>query len=73
MCIISLPIQQVDTTKIFVAVEESTQLIVYSNTIENYTNNNAMILPVPNPSSLKFINLTEYPEIFDDLIYGQFT
>ena len=67
MCIISLAVEEVCDTNIFVAVEELTQLTVYSNTVKNYTDNNAMVLPVPNPDSLKFIDLSKYPKIFDDL------
>jgi hypothetical protein len=45
---------------------EQRQLTVYSNIVAS-KNDNVMILPVPNPKSVEFINLEEYPKIFDDL------
>lgn len=68
MCIISNSVSKVSDTKILVAVNEKTdrQLVVYSNKVDNASQNNAMILPVPMPETVKFINLSEYKNIFDD-------
>ena len=69
MCIISKPVNKVTATKILVAIDESRtrQLIVYSNKIDNVSQANAMILPVPNPTSIKFHDLSNYDNIFADL------
>lgn len=68
MCIISNNVNAVAKTKLLVAVNLKTnkQFVVYSNIVDNEISNNAMILPVPNPTSVKFHNLTSYPNIFDD-------
>jgi len=70
MCIISHPATVTDT-RIFVALDRNhtRQIVVYANTAST-TPGAVMILPVPNPTSLKFINLSEYPTIFDDLGAG---
>jgi hypothetical protein len=46
--------------------DKTQQITVYSNTVDNNSNNNAMILPVPYPESIKFINLSNYKNIFSD-------
>lgn len=68
MCIISLAVEDVSHTKIFVAPASDgiTQLTVYANDVDNKSNGNAMILPVPFPNSVKAINLESYKTIFDD-------
>ncbi len=68
MCIISNEIKFVKNTKILCALSDDRkkQLIVYGNEIDNVTNNNAMILPVPNPQTIKFHDLSNYTEIFYD-------
>lgn len=68
MCIISEEINVVSDTKILVAPNTNLtrQLIVYSNDVDNITNNNAMILPVPFPESVSFHDLTNYKNLFDD-------
>jgi hypothetical protein len=68
MCIISEPVEDVSKTKILVGVNSdfTKQITVYSNDVENYSESNAMILPVPNPQSVKFINLANYSKIFND-------
>ncbi len=68
MCIISKPIQDVADTKILVAVDttKTRQLIVYSNTVINLCEKNAMILPVLNPNTILFHDLTNYSNIFID-------
>jgi hypothetical protein len=68
MCIISAKVHNVANTKLLVAVNLQTkrQYVVYSNVVDNATTNNAMILPVPNPGSVKFHNLSAYAHIFED-------
>ncbi len=68
MCIISKEVKSVSKTQILVAVDskKERQLVVYSNKIDNFIPGNAMILPVPNPSSVKFHNLYTYTDIFND-------
>ncbi len=68
MCIISEPVEEVSKTKILVGVNSdfTKQITVYSNDVENYSESNAMILPVPNPQSVKFIDLSNYSKIFND-------
>jgi len=68
MCIISNSIESVSNTKILVAINSSSnrQFTVYSNNVANTSNNNAMILPVPYPQTVKFHDLTNYKNLFDD-------
>ena len=68
MCIISNDVKHVSNTKILVAVNTTTnkQLIVYSNTVDNNNITNAMILPVPYPNTVEFIDLSNYKNIFND-------
>lgn len=68
MCIISNKVHYVAKTKLLIAVNLQTnrQYNVYSNVVDNATTNNAMILPVPNPGSVKFHNLSAYAHIFED-------
>ena len=68
MCIISKEVKSVSKTQILVAVDskKERQLVVYSNKIDNFIPGNAMILPVPNPSTVKFHNLYTYTDIFND-------
>lgn len=68
MCLISLPIKNLAKTKIFVGTNKNKteQITVYSNVVDNISNNNAMILPVPYPETIKFINLSNYKNIFSD-------
>ena len=68
MCLISNPIEKVSNTKILVAPnpQMTKQLVVYSNYINNISESNAMVLPVPLPGSIQFINLSKYANIFDD-------
>ena len=40
--------------------------MVYSNVVDTSVPNNTMILPVPNPHSVEFINLSKYAKFFDD-------
>lgn len=68
MCIISNPIESVSATKILIApnYKLNRQLTVYSNNVNNTSNNNAMILPVPNPQTIKLHDLSNYTQLFDD-------
>jgi hypothetical protein len=68
MCLISTEVNQVSNTKIFIApnTDKSRQITIYSNNIDNISNGNAMILPVPQPETLRFHNLSEYKNFFDD-------
>lgn len=68
MCLISTEVNRVSNTKIFCApsVDKTRQLIIYSNEVDNINSGNAMILPVPLPETLKFHDLSEYKDFFDD-------
>jgi hypothetical protein len=68
MCIISAPVESVAKTKILVAPDATgtRQLTVYSNAVDNKSLNNAMLLPVPNPQSVEFHDLSKYKNIFTD-------
>jgi hypothetical protein len=68
MCVVSKPVETMAKTKILVAksANNQRQLIVYANQVDNKQLKNAMILPVPNPQSLKFDDLTDYKSLFDD-------
>lgn len=72
MCLIAEQIKSVKNTKILCALnaDKSRQIVVYANEINNISNNNAMILPVLNPQSLKFHDLSNYVNIFDDCAKG---
>ena len=67
MCIINDK-ADVETTNIFVAPDKdrNMQITIYSNNVKS-RNSNLMILPVPNISSIQYINLENYPDIFKDL------
>lgn len=67
MCIISNQVEEVAKTNIFVAVDSDInyQLVVYSNFVDNDIVNNAMILPVPNPSTVEFHDLTKFKNFFE--------
>lgn len=68
MCIVSLPVRSMSDTKIFASInnDKTRQIIIYSNNVNNLNSKNAMILPVPNPKTLKFHDLSNYKEIFSD-------
>lgn len=67
MCIINLP-AEVTQTKILVApnADKTRQITVYCNKVATQENN-VMILPVPYPSSVEFIDLSDYNYLFSDL------
>ena len=68
MCLISTEIQNVSKTKILVApnFDKTRQLTVYSNFVNNISESNAMVLPVPLPNSVQFIDLSKYANLFED-------
>ena len=58
MCIIINPIETIYNTKIIISINNKLeQLTIYSNCINNKDKINYMILPVPNPNTLEFINI----------------
>ncbi len=69
MCIILAQVEHVNATKIFTCFtnDQTRQFLVYSNQVETNEDDNCMILPVPNPESVKFVNLSKYAKLFDDL------
>jgi len=68
MCMISQEIKSVSATKLFCGVNanKTRQFTVYANTVDNISKNNAMVLPVPFPSSVVFHNLEDYSDFFAD-------
>jgi hypothetical protein len=68
MCLISTEIESVTNTKILVAPNHNNtrQLTVYANYVNNISESNAMVLPVPLPQTLQFINLSGYKDLFED-------
>ncbi len=67
MCIITAKVEKVSGTNIFVcALDGGRQIVVYSNSVETPVPNNTMVLPVPNPESVGFINLKLYAKFFED-------
>jgi hypothetical protein len=65
---ISTEVNNVSDTKIFCApnANGSRQITIYSNKVDNISKGNAMVLPVPNPESLQFHDLSRYQQFFDD-------
>lgn len=68
MCIISGAVNSVSKTKILIALNatKDRQLTVYANAVDNSTPQNAMILPYPSPESIRFHDLSDYKDIFQD-------
>jgi hypothetical protein len=68
MCCISLEVEAVSDTKILVGLskDKKRQITIYSNKVDTPVSNNAMILAIPHPESVEFINLNNYKNIFDD-------
>lgn len=68
MCIISNRVESVSKTKLFVGAKPLTnrQITVYANSVDNLTDGNAMILPVPFPNTVRFHDLSNYTNFFDD-------
>lgn len=67
MCIINEP-AQVTNTEILVTPNHNNQrqLVVYANKVQTQSLNNAMILPVPHPQTIKLHDLSQYSDIFKD-------
>ena len=68
MCMISGAIEEVSDTKIFIALNKlkNRQFTVYANLIENLLPKNGMVIPVPNPQSVTFHDLSTYVNFFGD-------
>lgn len=68
MCLISREVETVNNTKIFCGLNanKTKQLTVYANTVNNISDNNAMVLPVPFPHSVNFHDLSNYKKFFED-------
>jgi len=68
MCIINEP-AEVHETELFVAPHSNgiDQITVYANEVKTDSTNNMMLLPVPNPQTVQFIDLQNYQSIFEDL------
>ncbi len=66
MCMISLPVEQVSKTNIFVGLNSSKshQLTIYSNFVSNNSDANAMVIPVPHPSTVNFHNVSHINNFF---------
>jgi hypothetical protein len=75
MCCFTRPVTSVNATKIFARVTDTYhQLLVYSMKLEA-SEDLAMVLPLPvkhgtGEKELTFINLQDYPNLFDDLEKG---
>jgi len=69
MCMINESVDEITDTKLFASFNnnKSRQLMIYSNQIVNFIANNAMILPVPHPDSVKFHSTELCTTLFDDL------
>lgn len=65
---ISNEIETVSKTNILVAPNDDNtrQLVVYSNYVNNLSETNAMVLPVPLPQTIDFIDLSQYSDLFED-------
>ena len=71
MCIFTESVNYVGSTKIFARLEGAKQAIVYEMYLDTSTPV-AMVLPLPvahqaEPTALEFIDLSDYPEFFEDL------
>ncbi|MCP4167024.1 MAG: hypothetical protein GY759_14215 [Chloroflexi bacterium] len=75
MCCFSNEVSYVGETRIFVrGLDDGSQFVVYSMAYEA-ASDLAMILPLPTPpraeeNAVSFIDLSDYPEFFDDLHSG---
>lgn len=68
MCIV-VEEAEVSSTNIFVAPNKSKerQMVVYSNNVDTRFEKNLMVLAVPNPETVDFVDLSEYQEFFEDV------
>ncbi len=66
MCMISLPVEKVSKTNIFVGLDSSktSQITIYSNFVSNNSNGNAMVIPVPFPTTVKFHDVSHINNFF---------
>lgn len=69
MCILSATVDSVAATKLFTCPlqDGKRQFVVYSNTVDTPIENNTMVLPVPNPDSVEFFNMSHYKTFWDNL------
>lgn len=69
MCMISLPIEKVSQTKIFIGLNstKTRQITIYSNFVANHSDGNAMIIPVPNPKTVNFHNISHIKNFFKNV------
>ena len=67
MCIVPFPVKSIESTKIFVmpSVDKTRQITFYRNDVDSM-DENLMILPFPNPTSLQ-LHKVRYKAMFDDL------
>lgn len=68
MCMISKAVETVNDTKIFCGLNsgKTKQITIYANTINNVSDNNAMVLPVPFPETVNFHDMSNYKHFFED-------
>lgn len=66
MCMISLPVEKVSKTNIFIGLnsDKSRQITIYSNYVSNYSDANAMVIPVPSPQTVKFHDISHMKNFF---------
>ena len=69
MCMINEAVNRVSDTKLFASFDNNKkkQIMIYSNEIDNKYPSNAMVLPVPNPKSVKFHSMKECSDFFSQL------
>lgn len=69
MCILSATVDKVAATRLFTCACDNgnRQFVVYSNTVDTPIANNTMVLPVPNPETVQFFNLSHYKIFWDNL------
>jgi len=68
MCLISQEVEKVHDTNLFCGLssDKKRQITIYSNKVNNISQNNAMILPVPFPKTVKFHDMSNYKDFFND-------
>lgn len=70
MCCFSQPVRHVSNTEIFARLSGlGTQFLVYQMTFAS-DGPNAMVLPLPVRSVVRFLNFASYPRFFDDMRRG---
>jgi hypothetical protein len=69
MCFIGQPIYSISDTKIIIISDNNDQITIYSNCINNIYDDNVMILPVPNPETVSFIDITKIDnDLLDNIL-----